>query len=63
MTDWVNTRAADILRAEGLVPLPRMWCTPEERSQVIAMCEKHQDRVVSARRRHKEEEEAWKTRK
>lgn len=69
MAKWVNGRVAEILRAEGFVPLPRMWCRPEDMDLIMDLCRRHEAHVSAVRahvaeerRKEEEKEKAWRTR-
>lgn len=61
---WYRGKVADMLRADGLVPLPRMWVRKEQMAEIMALCQQNEDHVNLVRRycRKLEEEEAQKKR-
>lgn len=37
------------LRAEGFIPLPRLWVKPEDMAEIAKMAQRHKDRVNDIR--------------
>lgn len=47
---WYRGKVADMLRAAGYVPLPRMWVTKEQYEQVRKMALQNENHVNAVRR-------------
>ena len=47
---WYRGKAADMLRAAGYVPLPRMWVTKEQYEQVRKLAMTNEAHVNAVRR-------------
>ena len=66
MAKWKEGLVADMLRAAGYVPLPRLWVRREQLSVIMEMAEENKDAVLAIRRhchamkrKEAEEEAAW----
>jgi len=54
---WYRGKVADMLRASGYVPLPRMWVRKEQMEQIMAICKENEAHVNNVRRYCRELEE------
>lgn len=54
---WCRGKVADMLRASGYVPLPRMWVRKDQMPAIMAMCEENVNHVNAVRRYCRELEE------